>query len=226
MLDHPFTIFAPYADRLRIVFFDKSDPSMSDHDRAKLLGCDRAAALHQMHGARVVRISEESDRTEQADGLMTDQKKLVLQIRAADCQNFIVYATEKNIVGLLHVGWKGILAQAIPSFFATLKKEFDVDAQETLVGAGPSLCKNCAEFSDPLLELPGIPKDCIDDHLVDLPEIALRQFLDVGVLKKSFECMPGCTKHEPEKFWTYRGGDREAVKQGRTNVLAAVLLRE
>ena len=224
MIDHPFTILQPFANHLHVSFFDKSDPAMSDHDRAKLLGFDRSAALHQMHDARVVRISKDSDRTEQAGGMITDQKGLVLQIRAADCQNFIVYAPEKHIVGLLHVGWKGILAQAIPSFFATLKKEFDVDAQETLVGAGPSLCKNCAEFSSPLLELPGIPKDCIDDHLVDLPEIALRQFLDAGVPKKSFERMPGCTKHEPDKFWTYRGGDREAVKQGRTNVLAAVLL--
>ena len=224
MNDHLFKIFKPFKDKLRITFFDKSDPSMSDHDRAKLLGFDHAAALHQMHGARVVRVSGESDHTEQADGMITDQKELVLQIRAADCQNFIVYAPKKNIVGLLHVGWRGILAGAIPSFFATLKKEFDVDAPQTLVGAGPSLCKNCAEFSNPLLELPGIPKDCIHDHLVDLPEIALRQFLDAGVPKKSFERMPGCTKHEPEKFWTYRGGDREVVKAGKTNVLACVLL--
>ena len=226
MIDHPFSIFQPWKHLLRVSFFDKSDPSMSDSDRAKLLGFDHAAALHQMHGANVVHMKKESSRTEQADGLFTGQKNLVLQIRAADCQNFVIYAPAKNVVGLLHVGWKGILAGAIPSYFQTLKKEFDVDAEETLVGAGPSLCKDCAEFSDPLRELPGIPKDCIYGNLVDLSEIALRQFLEAGVPEKSFERMPGCTKHEPEKYWTYRGGDREAVKQGHTNVLAAVLLRE
>ncbi|MEK7591529.1 MAG: polyphenol oxidase family protein [Patescibacteria group bacterium] len=224
MLDHPFTIFRPFKDRLRVAFLDRSDPEMKDTKRAKILGCSDAAALHQMHGKRVIRVDSQTARTEQADGMITDKKCLVLMIRAADCQNFVVFAPEKSIVGMMHVGWRGLEADIIGSFFDVLQKEFKTSPEGCFIGGGPSLCKSCADFSDPMHELPHVPKHLIERNTADLMRAADERFLELGVSDDRMERMPGCTRCSPEKFWTYRGGHREEVKAGKTNILATVLL--
>lgn len=197
---------------------------MTDAERAEKMGAVGAAGLHQMHGNRVIRVDGPIIRTEQADGMITDRKGITLMIRAADCQNFVVYVPGREIAGVMHVGWRGLEADAIESFFDFLQKEFDASADECLVGGGPSLCKKCADFSDPMLALPHVSKHLIEGNTADLMRAADERFLALGIPEKNRERMPGCTRCEPEKFWTYRGGHREEVKTGKTNVLAAVLL--
>ena len=223
MLDQPFAIFQPFP-AIRTAFFMKEDPKRSDEELALLLGGNGAAALHQMHDNRVIRVRGPVARTEQADGLITDVPGLVLLIRAADCQNFVIAAPAQRVLGVLHVGWRGLEAGAIGEFFQFLKTEFGIGAEKTFVGGGPSLCKKCAEFSDPLRELPKMHRECINGNRVDLQREADLQFREAGVLDERRERMEGCTRCSPNRFWTYRGGDREAVKTGSTNVLAAMML--
>jgi copper oxidase (laccase) domain-containing protein len=61
-----------------------------------------------------------SNRTEEADGMITDVPGLALNLRVADCQSFVIFSPKKNVLGLLHVGWRGLISGAIPEFFAVL----------------------------------------------------------------------------------------------------------
>jgi copper oxidase (laccase) domain-containing protein len=193
--------------------------------------CADYAALDQVHGSRVISAKDAVHRTEQADGLITDQADLALMIRIADCQPMIIYSPENNHVGLLHVGWKGLVAGAIPEFLkythATCNPSTSsgqaLQPSHCLVGIGPCLCTTCAEFSNPLLELRGIPEDLVSERNADLRMWAMRQLLACGVRPECIEQMEDCTRCNPEIYWTYRGGDRESVKNGRTNVLACML---
>ena len=196
---------------------------MSDQSLADNLHTHDYAALQQVHGNRTIIVRERMERTEQADGLITDQSNLVLTIRTADCQPILIYAPDAHVVGLLHAGWKGLVAGCIPAFFQTLSATCNLQPQDCFVCIGPCLCMHCSDFSNPLLELSGIPKDLIDAKHADLRTWADRQLEEAGVLKDHIERMPDCTRCHPEKYWTYRGGDREEVKHGRTNVLACVL---
>lgn len=238
----PFTILAPFADRLSLALIDKADGVRTDEDLRHIIlqghtskkgagflpasrdQCIGLVSLKQMHGNRAVIVRTPSSRAEQADGLLTDQRGLTLTIRWADCQNFLVYAPENNVVGLMHVGWRGLNAGMIPSFFATLKTEWHVDAQDVLVAAGPSLCMRCADFSDPVHELPNIDARFKDDRHVDLRTAADDQLFRLGVRPDRFARHPDCTRCSPQQWWTYRGGDREAVTNGYTNVLACALV--
>jgi YfiH family protein len=222
-MQHPFRLLTQYTDRLDVQLFTKNDKLITDQSVAQSCGSTDYAALDQVHGNRVINVSEHIYRTEKADGLITDQTNLALMIRIADCQPLIIYAPDANVVGLLHAGWKGLVAGAIPSMMNALQETFHVEPKECLVGIGPCLCTGCAEFSNPLLELPGIPQDLIDGNTADLRTWADRQLLKARILPEHIERMEECTRCHPEKYWTYRGGDREAVKNGRTNVLACVL---
>ena len=121
------------------------------------------------------------------------------------------------------MGWRGLIAGAIPEFFRVLKKEWGIDPSQTFVGAGPSLCKRCAEFTNPARELPSLSPQFVEKRHVDLQGAADAEFIALGVPENAIERSPDCTCCHPEKYWTYRGGDREAVKNGQTNMLVCLL---
>ena len=223
MLLNPFRILTTSNNCLTTALFTKTDDLITDQSTAESLGSHDYAALQQMHGNRTIIVRHRIERTEQADGLITDQPNLVLTIRIADCQPLIIYAPNTNFVGLLHVGWKGLVCGAIPKFFETLHGLCNLQPATCLIGIGPCLCPTCSEFSNPLLELPGIPPDLINGKTANLRAWADRQPIAAGVMLDHIERMEDCTRCNPEKYWTYRGGDREAVKNGRTNVMACVL---
>ena len=223
MITSPFAIFRPFEKRIRVIFFMKDDDIRDDQTAAQKIGTKDAAGLHQMHDNETVVIRTPTNRTIPADGMITDVPSLALCLRVADCQSFVIYEPKKNILGLLHVGWRGVITGAIPEFFTVLKKEFGIVPAETFVGAGPSLCTRCADFMDPEKELPTVSRKFINGRNADLRGAATEQLTSLGVLRNHIEQHPDCTRCHPELYWTYRGGDRDAVKKGRTNMMVCAL---
>ena len=222
IIDQPFQIFSPYADTMRVSLFCRED--ISDEKASHHLGAKKSAGLHQVHGKTTVRIFDEEKREQEADGMLTTEKNIALCIRWADCQNFILFDPTKKILGTLHAGWRGLVAGAISECCETLREEFGCNLTEVLVGAGPSLCQACSEFSNPIEELPNIGERYIDNNHVDLQAAAQDEFLQNGILSQNFERSGDCTRCLSEKYWTYRGGDKDAVLSGSTNMLSAVLI--
>lgn len=221
MTEQPFAVFAPFSDRIDVRFFDKADALSRDEDLAFALESSRFVSLKQVHGNGVVISKEPSKRVVEADASATNMSDLWLTIRAADCQQFIVYEPTKNILGVIHAGWRGLKANIIPAFFDALKNEWGIDPSKTIVAAGPSLCTQCAEFTDPVTELAGLDPRFFHSRTADLRGIADAQFNDLGVTHIARD--PRCTRCECSTLWSYRGGDREAVKAGSTNVIVARL---
>lgn len=226
MIREPFPLFAPFSNRLQIAFCTKEDRISSDDDAAGVLGVKSVVSAQQVHGNKTVIVRSPQQRVPDVDGLITDTTHLTLLLRVADCQSFVVYAPEKNVMGVLHAGWRGVVGGAIPAFFEQLKNEWGIDGADVFVGAGPSLCQRCAEFTDPVMELPGVDPRFFDGRCVDLRGIADRQLMDCGVLPEHIERSPDCTKCRSDLYWSYRGGDRDAVKNGFTNVLSCTLMSE
>lgn len=215
MITSPFKIFEPFQDRLSIRFFSKADDIQTDAD----LPLDRVASLRQVHGNRTVILREASNRTEEADGIITDQANLWLSIRAADCQQLIIYAPEAHVCGVIHAGWKGLKAEVIRAFFKTLEKTFGIQPSQTYVGIGPSLCEQCAEFTDPYRELEGLNTLFINGRNANLQAIADSQLDGLGIPRSQRERHADCTKCMSDIYWSYRGGDKEKVLSGYCNIL-------
>lgn len=223
MIKHPFALLRPFKKDITCCLFTKQDGLITDQSVAKSLGSHDYAALHQVHGNRTIVTRQMIKRTEQADGLITDQPGLVQTMRIADCQPIIIYSPETKIIGLIHAGWKGLVCGVIPKFFETQMANRKWQIANYLVGIGPCLCTTCADFSDPLSELSGIPTNLVHGKNADLRGWADQQLMDAGIKPQNIERMKDCTRCHPEKYWTYRGGDCDAVKAGRTNVMACVL---
>jgi YfiH family protein len=208
-------LFLQFSDRIECHFLTKED----DRDIA-----GPHVRLWQVHGNRTVVLRESSESTEKADGVITDTKGLHLTIRAADCQNFAIYDPVHHVGGVLHAGWKGLIAGAIPEFFTVLHDTFGIEGSDCFVVAGPSLCRSCAGFSDPKTELPGIDEQYIDGRHVDLQQIATDQLVQSGLHIKNIERHPDCTRCCAKRYYTYRGGDKGKVESGVSNILVLTLL--
>ena len=210
------SLFPQFQDRIRTEFLGKTDDRSVPDPRVK---------LWQVHGNRTIVAREAMDSTEKADGVITDKTGLHLTVRAADCQNFAIYAPEAHVAGVLHAGWRGVLADAVGQFVREMEREFDIVPEALYVAAGPSLCLRCAEYADPNHELRRkIDAQYVRDGHVDLRAAATNQFVIAGVPLKNIERHPDCTKCHPEQYYTYRGGDKADVESGVSNILVCTLL--
>ena len=204
-----------FADSVQVSFFTKEDDRHVSKPHVR---------LHQVHGNRTIVARKPLHSTEEADGVITDVPGLTLTVRAADCQNFAVYAPKHRVGGVLHVGWRGVLSEALKGFYDVLASEFGIEPEETYIVAGPSLCLECAEYKDPEFELRQkiAPRFVHGDH-VDLQGAATMQLLDLGVPRDQFMRHPECTRCHPETYLTYRGGDKSAVESGESNLLTLTI---
>lgn len=218
MIISPFPLLRPFDTSFDVRLLTHEDNIGSDADLAKKIGSNNIVSLHQKHGDIAVRVAHASSREIEADAVFTDEKNLTLSIRFADCQNAVILVPDKSIIGLVHAGWRGVQAQVMTSAYKLLKTTWGIEPRETFVGLGPALCTTCADFTDPKKEVPEL-SSFITGKCIDLRAALDAELHELGVPKTNIERLPDCTRCMPNLYWSYRGGDREAVKQGRTNVM-------
>lgn len=222
MITQPFSLLRQFQNVSDTQFLVRSDNASSDGEIAAITGKSKIVGLNQVHGNRAVVVREPSSRIIEADALATDVSGLTLTIRFADCQNAILFVPSKKVVALVHAGWRGVRSEILTSTFDLLKKEWKIDPRDVYVALGPSLCTKCAEFTDPATEVPEL-SEFIHGRTVDLRGAVDSQLSEIGVPQNQTERLLDCSKCSPEKYFTYRGGDREKVKAGFVNVMAVTL---
>lgn len=222
MIAHPFPLLRQFQDLVDLTLFTREDNVVSDDDIARLAQKKNIVSLKQMHARTAVRVHDPSSRVIEADAVATDVPNLTLTIRFADCQNAIIVEPTQRVVCLVHAGWRGVQAKVMTSAYELLRAEWNIDPAKTFVGLGPALCKKHSEFTDALTEAPGL-KDFIRARSIDLRLALDDELAGLGVEKRKIDRNQDCTCCHPERYYSYRGGDAQAVQQGHANCLAVTL---
>src|SRR3989338_6188446 len=102
MIHQPFTILQPFSDHLHVSIIQKGDSTDLDEFQ-KSLGIPTIIRPKQVHGTATIVIRDVPVTQPEADGIVTNQKNIGLEVSWADCQNFLVFEPNKNILGLMHV---------------------------------------------------------------------------------------------------------------------------
>ena len=114
------------------------DPSSVEENRQRLVGDlelpSEPAWLHQVHGRNVVLV-DSSYQEISADGSFTRERGIVCAVLTADCIPLFLTDSVGSFVGLLHVGWRSLVAGLIESGLIA----FAVDPGELLVWIGPGI---------------------------------------------------------------------------------------
>ncbi len=124
--------------------------------------------LHQVHGNGVVVVSEPGQHAgAAADAAVTSTPGCTLAVRSADCAPVVLLGAHS--VGLVHAGWRGLVAGVVSSAVEAMRALGDEPEQAHL---GPCIRPGCYEFS-----------------AADLDEVAAR--LGAGVRATTSRGQPG-----------------------------------
>jgi YfiH family protein len=160
---HPLETIAPHLFTTRDVPISSADEWKAV---AELIGATDAVTLNQVHGREVVTIRNgatvpdddaESVGTglharREADALVSDDPRLAIAVRAADCVPLLLADRKTGAVAAVHAGWRGTAAGVAVAAVEALSRDFGVQPQNLVAAIGPSIGACCYEVGSELVD--------------------------------------------------------------------------
>jgi len=208
----------PFAS-LNLSYVSGDDPEVVRANRTRALGAVGGGlgswtGARQVHGGRSVRVGSVErgagwDSPEgviaDADSLWTEAPDVTVVVLTADCAPVVLADPDRRRVGVVHAGWRGLLAGVT---------EATVEAMGGAVGLrafiGPSIGPCCYEVGADVATLArerlgDVVRDGDGRERLDLWAGALVALARAGVR----DVWPAalCTRCEPDRFYSHRAGD-------------------
>jgi len=150
---------------------------------------------------------------ENIDGLITNIKDLYLSITAADCLPIYFYDFKKEVIGIAHAGWLGVLKNISGKMIAAAINKYSSNPKDIQVYIGPHIQKCHFEVKDDVARKFIKYKDAIikkDSKIfINLSEVAKEQLVKARVLEKNINISHECTFCLADKYFSNR---REKLK--------------
>ena len=86
------------------------------------------------------------------DGLITQEKGIVLCTFFADCVPLFFVDPVKKAIGLSHSGWRGTVQKIGKKTVEEMGKAFGTKPEDIHAAIGPSICQDCYEVSEDVIE--------------------------------------------------------------------------
>ncbi|MBU0528445.1 peptidoglycan editing factor PgeF [bacterium] len=136
------------ANHLIAGFTNQYYPYSSVIDRvefAKMLKLDSRKIVipQQIHSSNVT-ICTKAGNIIDTDGIVTNNKDLILSIQVADCIPIYIYDYRNQNIALVHAGWRGVNLGIIENSIKRMK-ELDSNSIDIKVLLGPSIRQCCFE---------------------------------------------------------------------------------
>jgi YfiH family protein len=150
------------------------------------------------------------------DGLITARKNVFLAITVADCLPVIVFDPQKEIIGLLHCGWKGIEKKIIEKAVKKMKDTFDSAPQDIIAGIGPGIGTCHFEVKEDLVEkfllYPEAFRKEGGKNFMDLKLVAKKKLEGCGVRLENISVNTDCTYCRQDKYYSFRRDRSEPLQ--------------
>lgn len=200
------TSLPPY-DSLNVSLSVGDDPSCVEKNRERVrtaLQIDGLCFAHQVHGKQVLQVDQPGTYAGY-DALMTREKNLGLVIQHADCQAAILYDPIQQALAVVHSGWKGSVLNIYQTTIYEMIRAFGTDPRNLLVGIGPSLGPQDAEFIHFKKELPpSFWSYEISKNHFDFWAITQDQLCACGCLPEHIEIAQESTLPREGEFFSFR----------------------
>lgn len=169
----------------------------------------------QVHGNDVALVGDKdkSLMIKGVDALITNTPNLCLCIRTADCLPLIFFDPTKNVLAVVHAGWRGTLKNISANSVKKMVNDFNISPKDLIVGIGPHI--NLEDYFVKLdvasKFIKGGYKDflkkvTIQEWKLDLAGINTKQLREVGIEKDNVEISKIST-FKSKNFYSYRRGD-------------------
>ena len=168
------------------------------------------------------------------DGLITNEKNLLLCTVEADCVPVYFYDPVKEVIAMVHSGWKGTVKKISEVAIKKMSDTFGCDPQNFFAAIGPHICKDCYEVGQDVFEefrqsfdeqeLGKIfTRKNQEKYLLNLEQAVKITLVKNGVPVKNIFSTGVCTLHsqiEGYSFCSYR-----RTKSKTERMLTAIMMR-
>jgi YfiH family protein len=196
-------------------YFGSVDATHLD-DLHRLLGSSLTLYwMQQTHSSRVFILDSSTNYLMtgvDADGLVTNQAGVVLLGRFADCWPLILCGVESKIIGIAHVGWRGLIRGILTSLVSAFNR-LGASIQSLVALLGPGICASCYSVKEDFLSFVSTVRgrnytQTFTKYINAVPYFdiaaAIRNDLcELGVLKEKIYLVDECT-YESDFFYSYR----------------------
>lgn len=178
-----------------------------------------------------------------ADGYVTNKKRVPLAVFTADCVPVLLEDIQGGVVAAVHCGWRSTVADIEKE---TIDKMLLLGANEDdiCVAIGPAICKKCfqvgREVIEAVCELLGMnfdesisnssdsfedediragkmffirDKDNEDKYYLDLRRVVKERFMQLELKEDNIEISDECTMCQPGDYWSHRYTNGERGSQ-------------
>jgi polyphenol oxidase len=186
----------------------------------------RVSYARQVHGAEASRVSAGGGFAGRVDVLATAERGVPLAVFTADCLAIVAYDPVARVLGLAHVGWRGMVRGATQAVVRAVG-ELGGRPSRLRVAIAPSIGPCCYEVDQPVTaELARVfgerwtawvAPSRAGHVMLDLWTANETLLREAGVAPASIDNPRLCTACHPEMLYSYRKGNR-----GRLATLAAL----
>ncbi|MFK5924995.1 MAG: peptidoglycan editing factor PgeF [Desulfuromusa sp.] len=174
--------------------------------------------VKQTHGEDILLIDESNPDlshflTVEADAIVTNQAEIMIGILTADCFPLLIWHGEKNIIAVVHAGWRGAANGLIAKVIQAMHAHFGCPVAELQGAIGPGIGAHTYEVDRPVRDAfrqgtgfwNEISKETKLGHWqLDIPLSCQLQLEQSGLKLQNIEIAKECTCCHPELFFSHR----------------------
>ena len=102
--------------------------------------------LKQIHSS-IIQVVSKADAGEEArheaDGMMTNERGILLGIQTADCIPVLIADRKQRAVAAFHAGWRGTLKRIVEHGVGRMRLEFGSRPEDLVAAIGPGIAQCC-----------------------------------------------------------------------------------
>lgn len=198
-------------------------PSVASERMERLavqLGFASVAWVRQVHGSVVRRA--DGRRTEgadsgisacwgEADGLFSRRAGPLLVVTVADCVPAYLLDPGREVLALLHAGWRGTAAGILARGVTALSEAYGSAPRDLRLQLGPAICGECYEVGDEVIDaLAPESEGSGSPGRLDLRSALVVQAVTLGVPASRISRSAWCTSCHGDRFYSHRGSGGSA----------------
>lgn len=198
------------------------DPAAVEENRKRIAQAIGVKPEHMVYtqqthttNVAVVTAADRGKILPETDGMITKDPEVCLVTFYADCVPLYFVDPVKKVIGLSHSGWRGTVNKMANVTISKMQQEFGCNPKDILAAVGPSICQDCYEVSEDVIEK--FRENYKEEYWPDLfyqKENGKYQlnlwkaneynFLDAGIKKEHIAVTNVCTCCNPDVLFSHR----------------------
>ena len=171
---------------------------------------------------RMLDIDKQETALEGVDALVTTLEGVAIGVNTADCVPIVFADEQVGVIAVAHAGWRGTVGRIVKNVVAEMCR-LGASADRIQVSMGPSICQDCFEVGDEVVETFAKAKFDLNAMVkrnpqtgkahIDLRAANHEVLIAAGVPSSNIVLSRHCSRCEPDRFFSAR---RLGINSGRT----------